>query len=482
MNKHKLAVIVPYRNRPEQLRKFITTISLRLKYQEIPYEIFVINQDNAKLFNRGMLLNIGYRYAVKARCDYMVFHDVDMMPMDVDYSYSDIPIHLSTNFVDRRTGEKTKDIFDEYFGGVTMFTTKDFEKINGYSNKYWGWGYEDNDLLWRCIKKEIPLDTHKYKNYNPTGTNLKLNGTDAYIIGKNFNNLFDFNKPLSIFISFYPDEMILNHTKEVDNFPIFSLPGYNTEILYNSFLRYSFITFDNNKNVLYTSSNIKPNYKTNICVTVDPENKCIKTYQDGILYGQINYDESLFDYSIEQLFYIGCGFKNEYKNIENYFKGYFDKFAVWNKTLSDNEVYSIGTCDAKEIKLTDDIGEYLSSKFIKLYYDANFIRDYKLVDLSGNQNDGEIVNCEVLQKEFSEYVETKIPYRRESTFYLLPHEENGYLNNKWKSEFTRYNQLRYHNEVKKNDKLMIKDGLVDLNFLEYGKQNEKGYTLINVGL
>ena len=29
---------------------------------------------------------------------------------------------------------------------------------------------------------------------------------------------------------------------------------------------------------------------------------------------------------------------------------------------------------------------------------------------------------------------------------------------------------------------MIKDGLVDLNFLEYGKQTEKGYTLINVGL
>jgi hypothetical protein len=93
------------------------------------YEIFVIDQDNAKQFNRGMLLNIGHTYAKKAKCDYIVFHDVDMLPVDVDYSYSDKPLHLATNFV-LDEDEKERDVFEEYFGGVTMFPIEIFEQIN----------------------------------------------------------------------------------------------------------------------------------------------------------------------------------------------------------------------------------------------------------------------------------------------------------------------------------------------------------------
>ena len=35
------------------------------------------------------------------------------------------------------------------FGGVVMFTKSDFEKVNGFSNVFWGWGAEDDNLYQR---------------------------------------------------------------------------------------------------------------------------------------------------------------------------------------------------------------------------------------------------------------------------------------------------------------------------------------------
>jgi len=98
MAKHKLGIIVPYRNRSHQLGLFRRHMSHFLKKKHIDYEIFIVEQDGAKLFNRGMILNIGFNYAVKRGCDYVVFHDIDMLPLYVDYSYSDIPLHLATDF------------------------------------------------------------------------------------------------------------------------------------------------------------------------------------------------------------------------------------------------------------------------------------------------------------------------------------------------------------------------------------------------
>ena len=133
---HKLGVIVPYRNRFEQLVLFKEKIVEYLNNQKINFEIIVVEQDDAKLFNRGMLLNIGFKHAKEKGCDYVVFHDVDMLPINVDYSYSDIPLHLATNFV--KSSKQKRIVFEEYFGGVTLFPIKIFEEI---SNRYYFLGY-----------------------------------------------------------------------------------------------------------------------------------------------------------------------------------------------------------------------------------------------------------------------------------------------------------------------------------------------------
>jgi hypothetical protein len=37
-------------------------------------------------------------------------------------------------------------------GGVTAYTKEQFQKINGYSNLFFGWGGEDDDVYGRCMR------------------------------------------------------------------------------------------------------------------------------------------------------------------------------------------------------------------------------------------------------------------------------------------------------------------------------------------
>jgi len=467
----KLGVIVPFRNRYNQICDFIERISVHLNKSKIPFELIFIKQDDAKLFNRGMLLNIGFKQAQKLECDYVVFHDIDMLPIDVDYSYVDHPVHLATNFKD-----EDRVLFDTYFGGVTLFPMNDFKRINGYSNKYWGWGYEDDDLLLRCIKHDIELDTLKLTNSSPNGKSLKFNGIDSYVKGIND---FRMNQNVSFFVSFYPDDIICDHTKDSDDYNVFTIPGYDFAISYNSFSRYNFVTFDRKQNVLYVNSKIKKNYKTNICVTVDNVNKIIKVYQDGEFIGEINSFENLHQYNKEPFFYLGVGDPNREHN-PKYFKGYIDYFITFSDVIEEKEIKEMSK--NKYGSLTQNFGDYKSANLITLYYDARYVREYRLMDLSGNNNRGEIVNCEIVDVELSKFKEIKIPHRRDSLFESLPHEENGFFENKWKDQCTRWNQLRFINEVSTNNQLLYNDGLSDLEYIEHGKIVADNVTHINVGI
>ena len=146
----KLAIVVPFRNREQHLVKFIPHMEKFLKDEEIPFEILIIEQGDNKEFNRAKLLNIGY--AEFPDFDYYAFHDVDMLPVDSDYSYINGPTHLAS----RAEQFDYKLPYDGYFGGVTLFDKESFVKINGYSNEYWGWGAEDDDVLLRCSIMGIP--------------------------------------------------------------------------------------------------------------------------------------------------------------------------------------------------------------------------------------------------------------------------------------------------------------------------------------
>lgn len=465
----KVGIIVPYRDRYEHLNTFKKHITRYLDKQKISFELIIVDQDNAKLFNRGMLLNIGFLHAKKLGCDYVIFHDVDMLPVEVDYSYSPYPVHLATSFV-HALNENERLIFDEYFGGITLFPMDDFEKIDGYSNKYWGWGYEDDDLLLRCKVKGIKLDTKPVKGKERNGNTLRLNGVDAYVKSKNIINT---RNNFSIAITFNPDNTPYNPDKPSDEFTAFSIPGYDFAIGYTSFRRYNFTVFDNKLEPLYVNSNLTPEYNTTIIITVDSLEKKILVYQDGKLLGRILNYGKFYTYSRNAEFYLGVG-NPDREIIPNFLKGTISSFAYYDTNLSEKEVQEI--CETEKLYTT-----LSSKKDLRLYYDANYIEDYQLIDLSGGNNNGIIVNCEIVPFE-TQSIEYKIPFRRSSILKSLEHKENGFLDGRWADQNTRWNQLRFHNEVSKNLDLLDNDGLSSLTFHTYGILKEGNVTTINVGI
>jgi hypothetical protein len=187
-----LSIIVPYRNRETHLNEFIPYMEKYLTEEEVDFGIFVIEQFDDKPFNRAKLLNVGFKESESF--DYFAFHDVDMLPIDSDYSFPDGPTHLASEV--EQFGWKLP--YDGYFGGVTLFDKESFIKINGYSNEYWGWGAEDDDLLRRCSINGVETYRKdcKYRSLNherPIDRNLYEKN-----IGK--LNVF-FNSPKSLEMS-----------------------------------------------------------------------------------------------------------------------------------------------------------------------------------------------------------------------------------------------------------------------------------------
>ncbi|KAF0746430.1 beta-1,4-N-acetylgalactosaminyltransferase bre-4-like [Aphis craccivora] len=150
--RYKVAILVPYRNRFKNLCWFLLNLHPFLTKQKLDYTIFIIEQfseeSNDGRFNRGKLLNIGFTEALKlSDFDCFFFHDVDLLPINNGniYSCPDQPRHYAVAV------DKYKNVlpYGEYFGGVTAMSRTHFELINGFSNIFWGWGGEDDDLYYR---------------------------------------------------------------------------------------------------------------------------------------------------------------------------------------------------------------------------------------------------------------------------------------------------------------------------------------------
>jgi len=156
--KSKVAIIIPYRNNKYQSRDKQLAMFIEYYNDYLPSnicDIYVIEQsDDNKKFNRGALLNIGYKISQKESYDMYIFHDVDLVsPQEIKkvYTYkSDIPIHIASLW-------KEKYNFADFMGGIISFDSNTFEKVNGYPNRFYGWGGEDDAIYNRLVINNISI-------------------------------------------------------------------------------------------------------------------------------------------------------------------------------------------------------------------------------------------------------------------------------------------------------------------------------------
>ena len=154
------AIIIPYRLRDVQLRAFLNHMHPILQRQQLEYVIIVVDQSGESRFNRAMLMNIGYAESLKLigngtpiQC--YIFHDVDLLPEDDRglYTCQDKSIHLSA-YIDKFN---YKIPYAAIFGGASAIPRTHFELINGFSNVYFGWGGEDDDVHDRLLHLKLPI-------------------------------------------------------------------------------------------------------------------------------------------------------------------------------------------------------------------------------------------------------------------------------------------------------------------------------------
>lgn len=459
--KDKLAIIVPYRDRQEHLDVFVPHMHEFLKDKGVDYTIFIAEQSDDRPFNYGKLCNsvvkeVGKEYT------YFCFHDIDMLPIsdDCDYGYPDVPIHLATQV----QVHNYKLPYVQYFGGVILINREDFEKANGYSNEYWGYGFEDLDLLYRLQKSGAYLekfyDLNKtYSTYNELDilpyriedVEVSLNKKTQNLTYCNFKDI-DYlygvmNKHTTLLTqkSFCISFWFNDDSDTVNLKNLFSFEGSNTGVFlsngnqiiaqiwdnkknhYEVVVHYSknrwnhcVLTYDSvNKELILFLNNIKIIKKLNESFEIyDYENHCIKISdeQSSIKISNIiGYEKLASDEFVNEMYYNGESSLDLIETKYGYFPSLYyqlDKIYRTNLLLDSGKLHNhirihgnLKT-DTTEINLTDDL--YLPIRLEGKYNSLSHKNDTDIIKNYYTYNPDVMENSDIF---FEDILTNQIDYK-----------------------------------------------------------------------
>jgi hypothetical protein len=447
---HKLGICIPYRNRKEHVERLIPHLTKYLTEKGIDHKFYVGHQVDEKLFNRGAMKNIAAHYAFEDGCDYIAWHDVDMLAEDkdgliCDYSYPENhPIHIATKLSKYNYGLG----YDQYFGGVVLFTKEQAYQTNGYSNDYWDWGQEDDDLFWRCYF-ENHTTGRIYKSYENKSV-VNFNGENALVV-------IPTNEVISKSLSDnHTISVLFKAEQQQEKVPIWLVGDKEKKFIEYPILRKHEswtwgLSFNNSRTVNMTVFDKKDNYHNNWAkkfegewtwVTVSFNKKTKEMYffvNDELVTNMNNIKEnipftigeSLKKHDNTNPFILGfCS------NQQTYYKGQISEIKIFNKHFTDVE---------SVFENTEDL--ILHMDFENGYLDKI------------NNIICENLNTEIAQENI-EVIENVIPIRKEGNFLCMHHEDEGFVDGTWKKgETTARNEKRFVTEMQQGKINYKEDGL-----------------------
>jgi len=439
--RHKLGICIPYRNREEHLRKLVPALSKHLNERGIDHKFYVGHQVDDKLLNRGAMKNIAAEFAFNDGCDYIAWHDVDMLPhSDCDYSYPDeYPIHIATKLEKYNYGIG----YDQYFGGVILFTKEQVEKTNGYSNEYWDWGQEDDDIFWRCYFEDYTTGKI-FKEYENKKVGNFNGDNSSVIIPTNREISSCLHNDHTISILFNPEQqpekvpiwLVGDENKRFMEYPILRKEGsWTWGLSFNNSRAVTMLYFDKNNGVHYNWGKRFENMWTLVTLSYSKDKKEAYFYLNDDLVCQMDgikqikpfpINDSLRSHDSINSFIVGfC------KQMNTHYKGKIADIKIFNRYFNDiNEVF----------ENTDDI---------VLHYDFS--------------SDEGANNIEITTEKI-DVIENILPYRREGHMYCLHHVDEGFINGKWAKEATAINEKRFVSEMQQRKIDYKNDGMNSLKY------------------
>ena len=443
MGKHKLGICIPYRNRKEHLDKLVPKLTEYLNKKGIDHKFYVGHQVDDKLFNRGAMKNIAAYMAFSDGCDYVALHDVDMVPNienglpELDYSYpNETPIHIATKLSKYEYGLG----YDQYFGGIVLFTKEQMDKTNGYSNEYWDWGQEDDDLFWRC-HFEGYTTSHSFKKYSKKKV-ANFNGVDSYLAvptNREISSCLSNDHTISILFKAeqqpekVPIWLVGDTDRKFIEYPLLRKDdAWTWGLSFNNSRAVSHVFFDRNGRHSYIWAKRFENEWTWVTAAYSKEQSGYYFYINDELncnIGDIK-KNSFFPVQGDLKPHDGVksfliGFCN---HINTYYKGKIAEIKIFNKFV-DNVDEAIESLD--DLVLHCDFEDF----------------------------QGENHNV-ILSDEDIEIVQNILPFRREGTVDCLPHIDEGYVAGKWaKGETTARNEKRFVTEMQQGKINYKEDGI-----------------------
>ncbi len=152
---YKNIILIPYRDRKEHLEYYLKNTWIKLKEELPKSKIVIIEQEEGKLFNRGKILNVGFKEYID-KTEFFITQDVDINP---------------TNETMKEYNNESSDIYgikvghENSFGGICKFRNEVIKEINGFPNNIWGWGIEDRAIFFRGYIKNIKYKINENQDF-----------------------------------------------------------------------------------------------------------------------------------------------------------------------------------------------------------------------------------------------------------------------------------------------------------------------------